>query len=370
MNERDRRIWRIAGGVCALLAASNLVAGIAGGLARLGWNAARGAPLAWHGLLLVCGFFGSVVALERAAALRQPLGLIVPLLAALGGVLAWCGAPIEIALVMWLVASGGLVLLCAWAAVKRGHALPLTIEMLGAACWLAGVLLWLQGKLAHEAMNAWMGFLVLTVAGERRERMPPENLSPVARGLFKAAVLSLAASVLLAVLDGVAALPGLGGIEASILAWWLGCLLLALWLLRFDLALRQWSAPGWQGASAQAFTLGYGWLLVAALLGLAGRWWPMLAAGPAWHAVLLGFVFSAVFGDAPALLSTLTGVEPRPSPWLRGPVWLLAASLVVRIVAAGFSHPGALAVAGVGHAVAIVWFAVGLLLALRHTQRR
>ena len=75
-------------------------------------------------------------------------------------------------------------------------------------------------------------------------------------------------------------------------------------------------------------TLGYVWLLAAGLLGSLGRWLFMAAAGPAWHALLLGFVFSMVFGHAPIILPALTGVRPRYAAWLRWPTWLLSASLL------------------------------------------
>jgi hypothetical protein len=362
---RTGRGWRIAVAVCALGAGSNLVAGVAGGLARLGWSGPRGVPLAFHGLLLVCGFFGTLISLERAVALRQPWGLAAPLLAALGGVLTWAGAPVEQPLVLWLLASIGLLALYVTAAVTRAHTLPLTVEMLGAACWFAGTVMWLQGALAHEAITAWMAFLVLTIAAERRELTQMVRLPASAHAVFKLAVLLLPMAVLLALLEGLADIAVLRQHHLSTQLWWAGCLLLGSWLLRHDLARRHWRSPGWQGLSAQALVLGYAWLLVGAVLGLAERWWPMLAAGPAWHAVLLGFVFAMVFGHAPIILPALARIEPRYTPWLRWPVWILGASLLLRIGASGFGHPVLLAVAGAGHALAIAWYAVVMVRAAR-----
>lgn len=52
-----------------------LVAGVAGGLARLGGHALLpGAAAAWHGPLMVGAFFGTVIALERAVALGARWG--------------------------------------------------------------------------------------------------------------------------------------------------------------------------------------------------------------------------------------------------------------------------------------------------------
>ena len=207
--------------------------------------------------------------------------------------------------------------------------------------------------MAHEAMGAWMAFLVLALTGERRELMRRQALSAPARGLYKAAVLLLPAAVLLALLDALVEMPQVGWLESSTLVWWAGCLLLGGWMLRHDSARQDWSAPGWAGLQAQALCVGYGWLLAGALLGLAGRWWPMAAMGPAWHAVLLGFAFSLVFGLAPMLLQARAGIAPRYTPWLKLPLWLLAASLLLRIGASGFGHPALQAAAGIGQALAI-----------------
>lgn len=54
-----------------MLGAVSLLTGLAAGLARLGWNLPS---LAWadiHGPLMVCGFFGTVIGLERAVALNR-----------------------------------------------------------------------------------------------------------------------------------------------------------------------------------------------------------------------------------------------------------------------------------------------------------
>lgn len=354
--------WLLLAG---LLAALNLLAGMGGGLARLGLPWPRGNSLAYHGMLMVCGFFGTVISLERAAALHRPLAVLVPLLAGAGGVAALVGAPVEVALGLWLAAGLGLVALYAWAGATRAWSLPLGIEMLGAACWCLGTLLWLQGGQAHHALPAWMAFLTLTIAGERRELMSFVRLSPIARRWFGAAVALLPLAALLSVADSSRPLPQWAWVDTPMLVFWIGVIGLAAWLLMHDFAPRQWSAPQWRGFSAQALSLGYGWLLVAGLLGVLGRWLFAASAGPAWHALLLGFVFSMVFGHAPIILPALARVEPRFTPWARGPLWLLSVSLVLRIAGAGFQHPVLLAAAGTGHAIAIVWFAVTMATSLR-----
>ena len=62
--------WPPAVALCALLAALNLLAGASGGLARLGLPV-PGPALVLHGAVMACGFFGTLIALERAVALRR-----------------------------------------------------------------------------------------------------------------------------------------------------------------------------------------------------------------------------------------------------------------------------------------------------------
>ena len=66
----------------------SLVFCIAGGLARLAPSMDVWPPaVALHGALMVCGFFGTVIALERAVALGRLWAYAAPLSAGLGGIL-------------------------------------------------------------------------------------------------------------------------------------------------------------------------------------------------------------------------------------------------------------------------------------------
>lgn len=340
---------------CALLAALALLSGMTGGLARFGLPLPV-MPAPVHGALMLCAFFGTLIALERAVALQRLAGLLAPLLAGVGGVLALSPALLPLAQVCWAAAAAGLVALYIYAGVTRAWSLHLLVEAGGAACWLIGVLLWmLHGDLAALTRGG-VGFLVLTIAGERRELTQMVRLPPLARRLFVGAVLLIALGV-----SGV--LP---------FALWTGCALLAVWLLRWDIAPRAWRAAGWPGHTAQCLTVGYLWLLVGALLGLYGEL--PVGAGPVaatgLHAVLLGFVFAMVFGHAPIILPALLRLRPAYTGLARLPLWLLAASLALRIVAVGVGRHDALMLAGAGHALAILLFAAVMLRAVSAASHR
>ncbi len=174
--------WPAAIAMCALLAAFNLLAGASGGLARLGLPVPA-AALGLHGAVMACGFFGTLIALERAVALRQLAGMIAPLAAGLGGPLAWMLHTTPAAQAAWGLAAVALIALYLMAGLTRAWSLPLAIELAAALCWAAGTAAWVGGGLA-AAVPGWMAFLVLTIAAERRELTQMVRLPTFARRVF------------------------------------------------------------------------------------------------------------------------------------------------------------------------------------------
>src|SRR6266542_7123798 len=84
-----------------VLGFAGLFVGAGAGLARLGWSVpvAVAAAAALHGPLMICGFFGVVIALERAVAIGRLWAYAGSLLAGIGTVAALAGA---MALGAWL----------------------------------------------------------------------------------------------------------------------------------------------------------------------------------------------------------------------------------------------------------------------------
>lgn len=143
--------------------------GVGAGLARMGWTfpLPDSRLIAWHGPLMIAGFFGTVISLERAVALADSRAYVAPLGAALGALALVAAMPLA---AMLLFVAAGLALLAASIAIfLRQRALFTLTPVLGAACWTVGNLLWLAGPAMSAAVPWWIGFLVLTIAGERLE---------------------------------------------------------------------------------------------------------------------------------------------------------------------------------------------------------
>ena len=300
-----------------------LVTGTSAGLARLGWPLpdAATAIAALHGPLMICGFFGTVIALERAVALRRlwayaaPLGAGLGTLALLGGLQR--AAP-------WFYVAGGAVLAAASIDILRRQRELFTVTLtLGALAWLAGSARWALGFTVHEVVPWWLAFLVLTIAGERLELsrfLPP---SPTARRVF--------VGLLVASIAGLAG--GTHGMRWGGPLFALALLGLALWLARQDIARRTVRGHGLTRYIAVALLAGYFWLGVAGAVALANGGFQPGGAGhdAALHALLIGFVFSMVFGHAPIILPAVLHVKLPYHPSFYAPLALLHASLALRL---------------------------------------
>jgi hypothetical protein len=95
----------------------------------------------------------------------------------------------------------------------------------------------------------------------------------------------------------------------------LGTVLLAGWLLRYDIARRTVRQTGLPRYIAVCLLAGYGWLGFGGLLAI---WKGAIYVGADYaavlHAFLLGFVFSMIFGHAPIILPALTGIRLNYMP--------------------------------------------------------
>ena len=126
------------------LAGVSLLAGLNAGLLRLGvWAPVasdRSADL--HGPVMVLGFMGTLISLERAQALRNPLAYLAPGLLGVGSLALLSGAPVTLGKLLLLDGTVAFVVLALalWRRAPLGlvaaQALAATFAALAAALWL------------------------------------------------------------------------------------------------------------------------------------------------------------------------------------------------------------------------------------------
>jgi hypothetical protein len=342
-----------------------LAIGVGAGLARLGWPmpAVAASAAAWHGPLMVGGFFGVVIALERAVALGRPWAYAAPALAGAATVATLAGAP---GLAAAALLASSLVLLVATLLVLRVQRESFVVVLaLGAGSWCVGNALWLAGRPVAGLVPWWIAFLVLTIAGERLEL---SRLRPRAAGASRSFAVIVAVLLVAAGLTSWT-VPPVAAFGAALFGG--GLLGLAAWLWRHDLARHTVRQRGLTRYIAVCLLAGYGWLAVGgatiAVFGLA----PGHAAyDAALHALLLGFVFSMVFGHAPIVFPSVLRVAVPYRPAFYGPLVLLHASVAWRLAGDALSHPTALRAGAMLSAVALAAFVVTLVATVATARRR
>ncbi len=337
--------WRIPLLVLGLL---SMLAGVGAGLQRLGWAVPlpHDSLATVHGPLMVAAFFGTVIGLERAVALGKRWGFAAPAACGLGGVALIAGCPPVAALTL---TTGGAALLAAvtLCAARRQPALHTRLLSLAAALSAVAGVAWGFGA-TGLAIAGWMSFLVLTIAGERLELsrfLPP---SPVARRVFVGIVALLLFALVLSGRDD--AVPGqrLFGFSLA---------LMALWLLRQDVARRTARQPGLTGFIARCLLSGYVWLFSGGLLLAVQPAMPLLMDA-ALHAVFVGFVLAMVFGHAPIIFPAILRVKLPYHASFHLPLVLLHLSLLLRVGGDLAGDAMLRSLGGLGNALCIAVFIV------------
>jgi hypothetical protein len=291
------------------------------GLLRMGWGLPSFPNLSVaHGPLMVSGFLGVLIPLERAVAIRQKWMFAVPAAAGLGWI-TLLFVPFIGGILLTLASIGTLMILGVMMR-REPHIHTLTMAF-GGLAWVIGNLLWLSGFPIFQIVFWWMAFLIMTIGGERLELSRVLQPRPgqvrifagIAAALFVGAILSIFS------LDLGARLSGL-----SMLA-------LSLWFLKNDLARRniRHANPLTRYIAICLFS-GFIWLGIGGVLQLVQG---ATYAGPlydaALHAVFVGFVISMIFGHAPIIFPAILGVPVNYYPAFYGHLALLHFSLLLRV---------------------------------------
>lgn len=314
------------------LGLASLFFGVWAGLLRFGWALPTGRAnlIELHGPLMVFGFLGTVISLERAVALRRSWGYLAPAGTLAGIALLFAGVRQGIGELVLLLA--GCVLVGLFVVILRAHATASTATLLlGALLWVIGDALWLHGDPFVQVVPWWAGFLVLTIVGERLELAAMSQLTDAGRIAFACLTVLLVAGLAVSAAD-----TGTGiRLSGAALAGY------ALWLFRFDIARHTARRHGLPRFVALALLPGYVWLAVGGVLWVRdGAAVAGFAHDAELHALFVGFVFSMIFGHAPVIFPGVLGIAIPFRRFFYAHLVLLHVGLALRVggdLAADFS---------------------------------
>ena len=301
-----------------------------------------------HGPLMMLGFLATLIALERAVAVRRRWAYLSPALLGAGGLMLL--SPLPIAVGHAVQFAGTLCLIAIYRTLAtRAQSRALSIQWLGAVMAGGAAALWWIGVPTPSVLPFLTGFLVLTIAGERLElariASPPEAAQRLLLALAAGTLLGACAALLW---------PAVGGGVFGV-----ALLGIAAWLARFDVATRLVSAHGLPRYSAVNLIAGTGWLAVA---GVTWLLWGAADDGPAYdiavHAIGLGFAMSMVLAHGPVILPA---VLRRPLPYrpvLYAATVALQASLLARVIADVRDLPAVWQVGAAVNVLAVIAFVV------------
>ncbi len=353
MNDQRRALWRLAliipGGIA-------LLGGLNGALMLLDVSALVDETRLrdGHGIILVIGFIGTLIAVERAVALRRAWGYLSPICLGVGALLFM--SPAATLLGRSLFVIGSLMLVAVYVPLwKRSKDPTVLVQILGAVSLSSAAILWLRDVPPSVFVPWLVAFVVLTIAAERIE------LARV--GIFDVGLREQADARLLTV-----ALAIFAAATASVLwpeygtpALGLALLVLVAWLSQADVARKLVKATGAQRFMAICLLSGYVWLAIAAVTWIALG---PVSTGPGYdavvHSVFLGFAITMIMAHAPVILPAVLR-RPLPyRPYMYGPLILLHIGLVFRIlIGDAFDTTAVHVVGGVINVAALLAFVVG-----------
>lgn len=351
-----------------------LLSGLNAALLRLGLDA----PVAsvelssLHGVLMVYGFLGTAITLERAVAMEAGkerfrwLAYASPGFSVLATILALVQAGTGIlpgarAIPGALWSASMLVLLWIYLLVWRRQAsYSVLLQLLGPVAGLVGIALWARGLEIAVIVPWWATFLVLTIIGERLELARIAFMKAGVEVRILAESLALMVALIVSLFTPSIGYPLVG----------LALAVLIIDVASIDVAKTLVRTKGLPKFMAACMLGGYAWALVA-----AGVW---IVRGPVYsgyaydavvHALTIGFALSMVLAHAAVIIPAVArkDLPYHPVMWL---VWaLLQTGLVIRVIAGVREAENAWQFGGALDVVAVLAFVVSTV-SLIVSQRR
>ncbi|WP_377938847.1 multicopper oxidase domain-containing protein [Alloscardovia venturai] len=296
-----------------------------------------------HGPLMIFGFLGTAISLERAVAFqtggatKPRWGFVAPALGVLGSIcilteLVFGVSTLPGTALGWWVIPGVvwtthmIALSCVYVAIwKRQHSISVLIQLLAAIAGVLGAFIWAYGVSAARATPWWLIFLVLSIIGERLELSHVAFVAPwVEPALIGLSITNLV-SLCVLYFD-----TTIGYVALGVNMGFLLCI-----MLYNDTAIRTFKLPRFTGFMGRSMLLAYFWGLTAALIWIfvpvgSGS----LFADVAIHAIALGFTVSMVIAHVSIIVPAITRRGLPYSPVFFLPLLLLNAGVLLRLIGA------------------------------------
>ena len=301
----------------------SLIIGLLASLWRLGVNLGTYEPTIaqLHGPLMVSAFLGTLIGIERAVSWKSVFSALAPISSAMGIIAVALFPHSHWPLLLFVISAAALTVLffqVGWQ-FKARH---LIVMGLGAVHWLVGNAMWFAGVAFPKLVLWWMGFLMLTIVGERLElnRLLPQNLK--ATLMFWTGIAFMIVGMVITPIHFTLGVRGIA----------LGWILAGIWLLRHDITRHTIKSTGLARFIAVSLIAGYVWMVIGGLIAL---WKGLPPAGFYYdailHTILVGFVFSMIFGHAPIIFPAILKLKIVYQPYFYGHLFLLHLGLVIRV---------------------------------------
>lgn len=297
-----------------------LISGMFGGLIRMGWAFSFPQAAGYHGLLMTGCFMGSLITLERMVTMKSKWWMIFPTTCALAVPFVLTGK-VTAGVILLMISSVGLVAFYCYHLWKYAETYWY-ILFSGSSFWLAGNIVFFQTESVPIALNWWVGFILLTILGERLELT---KFLPVPKWEKQMLVALLVITCF-----------GLVAGAHSHMTWVypLGGLGLVFWFVRNDMARKSVKKSGYQRYLGFGILTAHFWLLLH-FIGLLLFSENIAGYDIYIHTFFLGFGFSMIWAHAPMLLPALLKLPTKgykPVIWI---VWTgFQLSLFLRVLTA------------------------------------
>jgi len=311
--------------VLLVAAMMNLVIGMLSGLGRLGWSVPMPESYTHHGAIMVGGFLGSLIALEKIIPLKRPWFFIGPMLSGSSIFVFIMGDP-QVAIGLQLTASI-IFLLVYFTYLRAQYSVYLLLATVGALCWTIGTAMLFRKTFYPMVFPWYVGFLLFTIVSERLELTRFLPVTAMNRNLLYAFMMLFIIGILMP-------FHGMGVYLAGT-----SLILVSAWLMRHDVIRLTIRKDGLTRFTAIVLLCGYVVLMLEGmfllLIGDIPFGYDMIV-----HTFFLGFVFCMIFAHGPIILPGVLGLSVKPyHPLLYVPVVMLLASLAARLLADAYLLP-------------------------------